>query len=91
MIYSRRLLLALPFTTTPLKKTNNNIDSSSTIPQNKNIEFISDNKKMLVLRQYVDYGDCVLMKSRITWIDPISKKEIVRANNELFILEKDAL
>ena len=48
MIYSRRLLLALPFTTTPLKKTNNNIDSSSTIPQNKNIEFISDNKKMLV-------------------------------------------
>lgn len=53
--------------------------------------FQSSNKKMTSIVYYEDYEDCVNIKHKVQWYDPMEHKERIKIFQELFVLEEHSI
>jgi hypothetical protein len=87
---NRRLFIAFQ----PLML-NNNTNNKMVKPVNSKSNdnddgiFVSQNRKLVIHREIIDYGSTVTVQTATVWDDPISNESITKYDKQLYILETD--
>ena len=61
---------------------------TNTKPTNVTL-FESKNKRLRIYTKFTDNGSHVVVYNNKQWYDPISRKDIIQTDEELFILDSD--
>lgn len=84
LVISRRMMF---LGVIPRKTISNNIDDTLQVGQEFNKVIKTDNFQMRVIVR--SEKNCVLTSEQIRWYDPISKEEMSKIKNEIFLVDEE--